>query len=653
MNIFKLWTSSSLRFKIVGGVLVSLLPVLAIVYFTYQYNYKTSLESSENIMTLITRHKAAEIDNYLNSCFETYTQYANEDIYGLAIEFNTLEEIKSQFREMNAKSPEFALFVLADKSGKILSAAGRFNDKELTTNDFPNSTVEQATSFLGLDQPAYTIVNNTLLKTAGDVCPKTLLFGYPARNSSGEVCGLFAAYLNWERLQNRVIVMNDEARENGFANAWASIVDQNSYQAYGHSDLSLIGGSIEMANEISTSFSDLTNHKNLRGIISETESFISVAPLHLKNDRNNDNQMGLCLTLAVPESDVLGKANTVFWVSIIFAAIGVFVGLVVAFVLDRAVARPIKNFIEILSNGAEKTLLSSNQVSSSSQSLAEGASEQASSLEETSSSLEEMSSITQHNAENTRKAKELADDANSSAEKGATAMTGMSDAIDDIKKSSDETAKIIKVIDEIAFQTNLLALNAAVEAARAGEAGKGFAVVAEEVRNLAQRSAVAAKDTNSLIEKSNKSAEHGVGVSETLTQIFREITTGIGKATKLMGEISSASDEQAKGIEQVSSAVSQMNEVTQRNASNAEESASASQELASQADQLKQIVRDLTIIVYGAGKARSDYSEEEVVPVRQSAVRRIAPPRTLKVPSKQKRQEIKMPDPEELEEAQY
>jgi methyl-accepting chemotaxis protein len=179
-------------------------------------------------------------------------------------------------------------------------------------------------------------------------------------------------------------------------------------------------------------------------------------------------------------------------------------------------------------------------------------------------------------------------------------MGRMSTAIEDIKKSSDETAKIIKTIDEIAFQTNLLALNAAVEAARAGEAGKGFAVVAEEVRNLAQRSAEAARNTADMIEGSVKNADNGVTISGEVATLLDEIAGNNGKVNDLVGEIAAASNEQAQGIDQINTAVGQMDQVTQSNAANAEESASASEELSAQAEALSGMVVQLQSMVGGS-----------------------------------------------------
>jgi len=240
--------------------------------------------------------------------------------------------------------------------------------------------------------------------------------------------------------------------------------------------------------------------------------------------------------------------------------------------------------------GAEQVAMASVQVSTGGQSLSQGASEQASSLEEVSSSLQEMSSMTRQNAQNAREAKGVSEQARESADKGVESMSRMSSAINQIKTSSDSTARIVKTIDEIAFQTNLLALNAAVEAARAGDAGRGFAVVAEEVRNLAMRSAEAAKNTASLIEDAVKNSENGVAINAEVLKNFQDIAEKTNKVSQVVAEIAVASEQQDEGISQVTRAVEQLNQLTQHNAANAEESASAAEEMSSQSEEMRSMV---------------------------------------------------------------
>ena len=229
-------------------------------------------------------------------------------------------------------------------------------------------------------------------------------------------------------------------------------------------------------------------------------------------------------------------------------------------------------------------------INKSSQLLALSASEQASSLEEISSGLKQMTSVTKQNTDGAHEARELASATHDAAAKGVESMKKLSEAVSQIKKSADNSAKIIKTIDEIAFQTNLLALNAAVEAARAGEAGKGFAVVAEEVRALALRSADAAKNTASLIEGSVKNSENGVLLNQEVTGHLEEIYMQARKVCSVMENMAAASEQQSKGIDQIACAILKMNELTQQTAANSEESATSAEELAGQAHELQTMV---------------------------------------------------------------
>ncbi|HLP01771.1 MAG TPA: methyl-accepting chemotaxis protein [Opitutaceae bacterium] len=272
---------------------------------------------------------------------------------------------------------------------------------------------------------------------------------------------------------------------------------------------------------------------------------------------------------------------------------GLSIGGIVAAALTRATTRPLQKAMETLKSSADQTTSAAAQVSLASQQLAQGSSEQAASIEETSASLEEISSMAKHNSDSATQAKDLAERTRRAAEDGAANMTEMSQAMDAIKDASANIAKIVKSIDEIAFQTNILALNAAVEAARAGEAGAGFAVVAEEVRNLAQRSAQAARETADRIDDSVSKSEHGVAIGAKVAGGFADIVTSARSVDQLIGEIANASREQTQGIVKVNGSIAQMDRVVQTNAASAEESASAAEELNAQAELLREAVGGL------------------------------------------------------------
>ena len=290
---------------------------------------------------------------------------------------------------------------------------------------------------------------------------------------------------------------------------------------------------------------------------------------------------------------------------LIGCGVTVVLAMALGVLITRSITVPIRRVAETLTAGSEQTASASRQVAASSQSLAEGSSEQAASLEETSSSLEEMSSTTQRNAEGAQRATALAKEARAAAETGTQDMDAMNSAMRDIKASSDDVAKIIKTIDEIAFQTNILALNAAVEAARAGEAGMGFAVVADEVRALAQRSAQAAKDTASKIETAIAKTAQGVQISERVATALHNIVGKARQVDELAAEVASSSLEQTRSIQQLNQAVGQMDKVTQSTAANAEESAGAAEELTAQAASLQEAVEELLALVDGAREAHT------------------------------------------------
>ena len=372
-----------------------------------------------------------------------------------------------------------------------------------------------------------------------------------------------------------------------------------------------LGAMLKAANESV----DLHNQAEelLLGPVTQTQR-VAIALLDKLVQINRD-----VATAAVKHSQ--GQAAIFKRVSLAAAGMAVLMTITLGLVITRSVRKPIQaifqglktlstrelhdtaqtfnQIIDGLTEGAAQVNDAAQQVSSASQQLAEGASEQASSLEETSSALEEMAAMTRTNAENAKQANEFVDQTRAAAEAGDKTMSRLSGAMTAINESSDKISKIIKVIEEIAFQTNLLALNAAVEAARAGEHGKGFAVVAEEVRNLAQRAAGAAKETTGLIEDSVNRAHEGATVASEVGKALSGIVSNVVKVTTLINGISQASQEQAQGVEQVNVAVSQMDKVTQQNSAAAEESASAAEQAQAQAAATQGRVDELIAVLRG------------------------------------------------------
>ncbi len=250
----------------------------------------------------------------------------------------------------------------------------------------------------------------------------------------------------------------------------------------------------------------------------------------------------------------------------------------------------LRDLIRATQETSDSVLRGSNQIAEAGNAMSRGATEQAASLEEITSSMTEINSQTRHNADSAGQARQLANSARQDSEQGIARMEDMLSSMGEIQESSQEIAKILKAVDDIAFQTNLLALNAAVEAARAGRHGKGFAVVAEEVRSLAGRSAKSAAETASLIEASSRRIERGLQLAREATDAFESIVEGVTRTADLVGEIAAAANEQAEGIGQVSEGLGQVDQVTQSNAASAEQTASASRELSGRADRLQSLM---------------------------------------------------------------
>ncbi|MCC8116531.1 MAG: methyl-accepting chemotaxis protein [Planctomycetes bacterium] len=337
---------------------------------------------------------------------------------------------------------------------------------------------------------------------------------------------------------------------------------------------------------------------------------------------------------AIRNSEVTGRF--VLYLMGIVSALGIVASLATSYVIISAITKKLNAIIGDLGESSEQVNMAAGQISDTSQALAEGSTEQAASLEETSSALEEMASMTRQNADNANKTNDTTQDNNRLIATGAEAVGNMSRAMAEITDSAEQIHRIIRTIEDIAFQTNLLALNAAVEAARAGETGKGFAVVADEVRNLAGRSAQAARDTTQLIETTIERVRHGSDIAGELDASFKQIEDGSHAVARLIGEITSATNEQAQGVDQVNTAVAQMDKVTQSNAASAEEAASAAEELSAQAGALNGMVEDLVVLVKGGhggngnGARRLETTRKPTPPARRLSGPTMAPSSTTR-----------------------
>ncbi len=304
-------------------------------------------------------------------------------------------------------------------------------------------------------------------------------------------------------------------------------------------------------------------------------------------------------TAVIPSGEILARSNSMALINLVLLSLGLALIISSIYFMIRSIVGPIHAITEGLHTVADQVATASNEVAAAGQSLADGSSQQASAIEETSSSLEEMTAMTRQNADNAAQAKALMTEARQIVERVDDHVDQMAAAVGEVTRSSEETGKIIKTIDEIAFQTNLLALNAAVEAARAGEAGAGFAVVAGEVRNLAIRAADAARNTSSLIENTITTVYKSRELTAQTQAAFKENMEISVRVGNLVDEIAAASQEQAQGIDQISKAVAEMDKVVQQTAANAEESASASEEMSGQARHMKEYADDLTGIIAG------------------------------------------------------
>ncbi len=589
--------------KINSIIVPALIPMLliAIVSYISQKNY--SLESSDRMSKLVVDYDTRNLNNFIKARAESFQKWVSEDVYGMAIEFDTIAELETLLVEKLSEDSDFVVLAVTDSDGKILKSA--------VSKDFQGGGASElegkqaGVKKLGAGgNISAVLVESSLVSSSDKGFKKTYMFVYPCKDTSGVRNGYVFALMDWTAIQDKTAGTADVQIKNGFTGAQVAIIDPSTGEILAHSDTALIGTTIDSDTEFAKWLSGSSTESVKKFDFESGRQYVTkdvIAPPSSYLGDGASSDTGLRLVSFVPEKDIFAKVNSMRMFSIITAVAGTVILLLVFWFMSLNITRPLQRIIEGLTSGARQIASASEQLTSSSDALAQGSGQQAASLEETSSSLEEMASMTRQNADNAEQANILAKEARAAADDGNDKIQNMLRSMQKIIDSSNQTAKIIKTIDEIAFQTNLLALNAAVEAARAGEAGKGFAVVAEEVRNLAQRSAEAAKNTAALIDESVSNTGEGSKIADELANSFVNILDSSGKVTGLIAEIAAASKEQAQGIDQVNIAIGQMDQITQQNTGIAEESASAANQLNSQAEVLNHMVDGLVDMVGGAG----------------------------------------------------
>ncbi|MBN1547594.1 MAG: cache domain-containing protein [Syntrophaceae bacterium] len=585
-------TGKSLGFKlVVGGISAVLIPLLAVGIFSCLKSSQIISSMSQDRATSLARSLASISQVILENQHKSSQMLAVDPIIVRAAETVNAEEANTD-AAMAAISEQLTTvqkgmgvnydqFLFIDANGMI--RAGSLGDQGVGIDVSEREYFKEAKGGrenLGQVIKSKVTGNNDVVSSA------------PIFSGTGKFLGTIVALIKIDYLSDKVTGI--KVGNSGYAFA----VDKKGV-IIAHPRKELILAKDLSKEQGMKSFMDkaLAQQTGIEGYIFEgIEKTAAYAPVE---------NAGWAIGVTQNDEELYADGRKIKWVIALFTFFSLLITVIGVVIFARQINGRLSRMADELGEISGQVAAASGQMSATSQALAEGTSEQATALEETSSALQDMANKTQTNAKHAGDSTVLITEARAVIERMDMQMRNMMQSMMEVTQTSEETGKIIKTIDEIAFQTNLLALNAAVEAARAGEAGSGFAVVADEVRNLAMRAAEAAKNTAALIENTIQVVKKGNEMTEQTQASFRENADIVGKISTLMDEIVTASEEQATGINQISGAVTQMDKVTQNSAVSAEESAATAEEMSSQAEQMDHVVHHLLDLVHGQNGLRS------------------------------------------------
>ncbi len=590
MRIVNMWKGGIKGKLIISYLALGIIPMVIMGFLSYNYSSRSLLTQAHVQMRNITEKAIEGIDaavsvskTQLDALILLIDPMVNFVEVGYQLDEGTRADFTKDFNELQKKCPEI-------RELRLYNSAG---DEKFTTQTGSEKTRNESASSWFQKARGSSDVSFSDMFFSTELNEPVLIVAKSISRQNNEVSAVLAMFVSGHHFtksleniklgkEGSTFVLNREGMVIGSSDKDTVFKSNLNATAFGKEIMQKKSGLIEYASGEGVKISSFQGYPMMQWIVVSSGS----------------------------KNEVLSSVYQVRSLFIIVGAVMMGVALVVAFFLSTQIAKPIQRVIVGLTQGSEQVASASSQVTSASQSLAEGTSQQAAGIQQVSSSVEEMASMTRHNADNANQANMLMMDSGKTTEEANFSMKELTQSMKEISAASEETVKIIKTIDQIAFQTNLLALNAAVEAARAGEAGAGFAVVADEVRNLAIQAGNTAKNTANLIEGTVKKIKDGSDTVSKTNEAFSKVAAGTKKVGELVSEIAAASQEQARGIEQINKAVAEMDKVVQKNAASAEESASASEEMSAQAEQMKVYVNDLVLLV-GSKNGHGVIAEKE------------------------------------------